>query len=242
MQKKVFKPRQDPRFKRHENFIANLLTHKSEYGYYALHSFAVPQVNIPDERLQDTFLNTSRIYSASLTAASPPDTHPDGYSRRYETKEASGERITSQVATCYFDAHIVTDGYIDVFCEGADGFNPNWFIYMIQRHLQLTKEVFDGFTEAIVCAVILENIERFKWEIYRSGHVWEKKPYAGYHGDIVLSVDLSAIHGRDKWNIKMTTAEDLMVRIARIFGMNKLPQPYWDKAEELDYPHGIPGR
>ncbi len=37
-------------------------------------------------------------------------------------------------------------------------------------------------------------------------------------------------------------AEDIMIRIARMFGMDGLPQPYWNEAEELDYPHGIPGR
>ena len=113
---------------------------------------------------------------------------------------------------------------------------------MIQRHLQLTKEVFEGFTTTAVFAVIFQDITKFKWDIYRHGKVWQEKPYVGYHKNIVLPIQLSEIHGREKWNIKVKIAEDIMIKIARMFGMDRLPQPYWNEAEELDYPHGLPGR
>ena len=238
----TFNPTQDLRFIRHENLTAKLLPSKNEYGYYALHSFAVPKIDISDQRLQDTFLNTNRAYSESLFHASPPDVHPDGYTRRFEIRGKSSGRITTQATTCYFDGHIVAEGYLDEFCESKDGFNPNWFLYEIQRHLQLTKEVFEGFTTKPIFTVIFQDIGRFKWEIYRYGKIWQEKPYVGYHKNIVLPVELSGIHGRDKWNIKMKIAEDIMIRIARMFGMDKLPQPYWNETEVLDYPHGIPTR
>ncbi len=238
----AFSPMQDPRFMRHENLTAKLLPLKNKYGYFALHSFAVPETVVSDERLKGTFLDMNRTYTESLSYAAPPDVHPDGYTRRYEVHRESNERLTTQVTTCYFDGHIVTEGYLDIFCEEKDGFNPNWFIYKIQRHLQLTKEVFEDFTTTAICAVIFQNITKFKWEIYRSGRVWQEKPYVGYHKHIVLPIQLSEIHGRDKWNIKVKIAEDIMIKIARMFGMDRLPQPYWNEAEELDYPHGIPGR
>lgn len=237
-----FDPTLDPRFLRHENLTAKLLPLRNQYGYFALHSFAVPEIHVSDERLKDTFLNIGRNYSEFLSYASPPDVHPDGYTRRYEVHRESNERLTTQVTTCYFDGHIVTEGYLDIFCEGKDGFNPNWFIYRVQRHLQLTKEVFEGFTTTAICAVILRDITKFKWEIYRSGRVWQEKPYAGYHKNIVLPIQLSEIHGREKWNTKVRIAEDIMINIARMFGMDRLPQPYWNDAGELDYPHGMPGR
>lgn len=237
-----FDPTVDPRFLRHENLTEKLLLVKSQYGYFALHSFAVPEIVVSDERLQGTFLDMNRTYTESLSHAAPPDVHPDGYTRRYEVRRESNERLTTQVTTCYFDGHIVTEGYLDIFCEGEDGFNPNWFIYKIQRHLQLTKEVFEDFTTTAICAVIFQDITKFKWEIYRSGRVWQEKLYVGYHKNIVLPIQLSAIHGRDKWNKKVKIAEDIMIKIARMFGMDRLPQPYWNEAEELDYPHGIPGR
>lgn len=208
--------REDHRFKRHEILVGKYLPQKDEHGYFALHSLTIPQITVSVERLKETFLDTRRIYSESLTSAASADTHPDGY--------------------------IVTDGYLDIFCEDDDGFNPNWFTYKIQRHLQLTREVFEGLTDEVTCAVIFENIEQFKWELYRSGHIWQKKPYAGYHGDIVFEVKLDAIHDRERWNTKMNIVEDIMIRIARIFGMDSLPQAYWNEDGELDYPHGFAGR
>jgi hypothetical protein len=67
-------------------------------------------------------------------------------------------------------------------------------------------------------------------------------PYVGYHHDIVLQVMTSDIYGRDKWNVKMDVVERLVIQVARIFGMDNLPQAYWTEAQELDYPHGIAGR
>jgi len=234
--------REDHRFKRHEILVAKYLPQKDERGYFALHSLTIPPITVSIERLKETFLDTGRTYSESLTNAVLADTHPDGYSRRYEVKSPSGDRTTSQMTTCYFDGHIVTDGYLDMFCEDDDGFNPNWFTYKIQRHLQLTKEVFDGLTDEITCAVIFENIEKFKWEVYRSGHIWQQKPYAGYHGDIVFEIKLEDIYGRERWNIKMDAVEDTMKRIARIFGLDSLPQAYWSENGELDYSRGMGGR
>lgn len=221
--------REDHRFKRHEILVGKYLPQKDKHGYFALHSLTIPQITVSIERLKETFLDTGRIYSESLTNAASADTHPDGYSRRYEVKSSSGDRITSQMTTCYFDGYIVTDGYLDIFYEDDDGFNPNWFTSKIQRHLQLTREVFEGLTDEVTCAVIFENIEQFKWELYRSGHIWQKKPYAGYHSDIVFEVKLDAIHGRERWNTKMNVVEDIMIRIARIFGMDSLPQAYWNE-------------
>jgi len=238
----VFDPKQDQRFIRHENITEKLLPVKDQYGYYSLHSFIVPMSYVSDERLKNTFLDMNRAYSDTLHYAQSPDVHPDGYTRRYEIRRDSNERVTTQATTCYFNGHIVTEGYIDVFCEGKDGFNPNWFIYMVQRHLQLTKEVFDSYTTMFYFVMMFQEIERFKWEIYRHAKIWQEKHYVGYHDDIILPVQLTDIHGRDKWNIKMQIAEDIVTSIARMFGMDRLPQPYWNENEELDYPLGMSSR
>jgi hypothetical protein len=40
----------------------------------------------------------------------------------------------------------------------------------------------------------------------------------------------------------MDLTEQIMVEVARIYGMDKLPQPYWLDNQELDYSHGMPDR
>lgn len=234
-------PRLDHRFQRHLRLVDKYLTKRKNHGYYALHSLTPIETEVSIERLKATFLDTERIYMESLTYAQPPEAHQKGYTRRYEVKRAS-EHYTSQMSTCYFDGYIVTDGYVDIFLEENDGFNPNWFTYRIQRHLQLTKEVLEGLVESVVFGVMFEDIEKFKWEIFRSGRVIQKRPYVGYHQDIVRKVNMAEIHGRGEWNITMKITKDIMDTVARIFGMDGIPQLYWNDKEELDYPHGISGR
>lgn len=232
----------DFRYKRHEDFVATLLPNRSIRGYYAMYTLVVPPKRIPDDRLKDTFLDLNITYSEALTYSLTPIIHPDGYSRIYKPKDETGNSVNSQITTCYFDGLVVTDGYIDVFCEGDDVFNPNWFFYKIQRHLQLSGEILQDFAERFVFALVFKYLENFKWGVYRYGHIFNKIPYVGYHHDIILEVDTSDIHGRDKWNIKMGIVESIMIEVARIFGMDSLPQKYWRDNEELDYSHGMSGR
>ena len=169
--------------------------------------------------------------------------HQDGVTRAYKPKDDSGIKVASQITSCYFDGHIATDGYIDIFLENNDGFNPYWFIYKIQRHLQLTKEVMEGITDNIICIISFSNIEDFKWEIFRSHRVSDKRPYVGYHRDIIETINLSSVYGRgDDWNVVMDVAVNIMKQIARIFGMNALPQSYWNNKNQLEYPLGLSGR
>lgn len=232
----------DTRYLRHQELSAKLMAFKSDKGYFALHSFSQPQINIPDDRIKETFLDTSRIYMASLTYASQPDIHSDGYTRRYQITVESNKGITTQATTCYYDGHIVTEGYIDSFLENDTGFNPMWFMYKIQRHLQLTKEVLESLVDTVKYAVILRNMNEFEWEVYRGHRISEKRPYVGYHRDIFADVQISEIHSRDRWNIKMQLVENIMVRIARMFGIDGLPQTYWNEKGEILYPLGLPGR
>lgn len=232
----------DKRIKRHESLVSNLLPDRNSRGYYAIYSITHPPIQISVDRLKDTFLNIDKSYTESLTYAPVSVTHPDGYSRIYKPTGEEGEKVNSQITTCYFDGLIVTDGYIDIFCEGDAGFNPNWLFYKIQRHLQLSSEILTGLTDHFVFILSFQYLEKFKWETYRYNRIYLKLPYSGYHHDIVSQVNMSDIHGRDKWNTKMEIVEKIMVDVARIFGMDTLPQKYWNDNGELDYPHGIPGR
>jgi len=233
----------DKRLLRHGNIANKFLPSIERYGYYAIHSITLKEMAVPEERIKDTFLNAKLIYSESLSYADAPIPHLDGFTRAYRIKDQSGEKIASQITSCYLDGHVATDGYVDVFCNDDDGFNPNWFTYKIQRHLQLTKEVLDGIADDVMCIIRFKNIDNFKWEIYRSHRVSEKKPYVAYHHDIIETVKLSSVYGRGaKWNQTMDITKSIMEQIARIFGMRGLPQTYWNEEGELDYPWGLPGR
>jgi hypothetical protein len=168
--------------------------------------------------------------------------HRDGYTRRYTIKGPEEGTITTAAVTCYRDGHIVTDGYLDFHLDSDKGLNPNWFFYEIQRHLQLTAEVLNGLSEEATLVIKFDHLKGFRWEVYRAHKISDLKQYVGYHRDIVAAVELAAIPGRDKWDTKVDQVEYLMAEVARMFGMDRLPQPYWDQNSQLDYSRGFPMR
>lgn len=227
----------DYRYLRHAQLVKRYLPYIIDYGYYAINSFALDKVAISKDRLRNTILNPDKKYSETVNLATSTDTHQYGYSKRYELEK------TSQMVTCYVDGYIVSDGYLDIFMENNNGFNPHWFMYVVHRHLQLTKEVLSGLVDEVLCIVMFREIEKFEWELYRMHHISGKMPYTGYHENIEKQINLSGINGREKWNIKMEVVEDILLEVARVFGFDKLPQKYWeDGTNEILYSKGFPMR
>lgn len=240
MESRTFKMSKDDRYLRHRKLVGRYLPYIDDYGYYGIHSFTLDVVKIDEDRMRDTILNPSKKYSETINLSRRADRHQCGYTKSYEVETTQRDNKKSQLVTCYFDGYIVSDGYLDVFMEGNNGFNPSWFMYEVQRHLQLTKEVLSGIADEVLCTVTFKGIERFEWELYRIHHISDRMPYMGYHEDIVRKIALDKIHDRDKWNVKMGIVEDILLEVAGIFGLDKLPQKYWDEeTSEILYAKGI---
>ncbi len=141
----------DDRYLRHTKLVNRFLPHIDEYGYYAIHCFTKNEVEIGKDRFDDTILNANKKYSETINLAQGVDVHQRGYSKYYSFIRDKQEREISQVVTCYMDGYIVSDGYLDVFMEKNNGFNPHWFMYKVHRHLQLTKEVLSGIVDEVIC-------------------------------------------------------------------------------------------
>ena len=243
MGKNRFEISKDDRYLRHAKIVDRLLPHTDEYGYYAIHCFTISKVEIGKDRFDDTILNTGKKYSETINLARDVDIHQRGYSKYYSFVGDKQERKISQVVSCYVDGYIVSDGYLDIFMEKNNGFNPHWFMYKVHRHLQLTKEVLSGIVDKFICVLTFKGIERFEWELYRGHHISEKKPYSGYYENIERTINLSAINGRDKWDIKMEIVEDILLESAKVFGFDRLPQKYWeDGTNEILYSKGMSNR
>lgn len=131
----------------------------------------------------------------------------------YEISETPKENKTSQMVTCYVDGYIVSDGYLDVFMENNNGFNPHWFMYKVHRHLQLTKEVLSGLVEEVMCIVAFREIEKFAWELYRIHHISGTMPYAGYHGNIERKINFMGFLSwvPDLPSYQITFPDDLLI-------------------------------
>jgi len=234
------KPNEDYRETRHQTLVRSLLPSTALHGYYAIEALSISPVAVPQGRLESTFLNPDRSYGQTLDLSTRTVPHHKGYSRVYSVRRKD-DWVASQLTTCYFDGLVVSDGYLDIFLEDSTGLNPNWLTYMIQRHLQLTREVMEEFTQAVTLKLRFDQLQRFEWEVYRGHRVSEKQSYTGYHEDIIRVVELDSIYGRDQWNRVIPVVKDLIMETARIFGFSRLPQPYWNADDQLDYAR-IPGR
>jgi len=217
----------DKRIERHSKLSNLWFTEKEKKPFYQLESISRNIISIKHSTFQSTFLDSSKRYSESLFYARSPEIHFAGYTRKliYPNPDRLIEAVT-----CYNDGLIVTEGYID-----ENRFNPNFFIYNIQRHLQLSKEIFEQYLDEILLQIIFTNLNEVVWEIYRDNHIFKTMRYGGYHSNIAIPVKINEIHGRDKWNMKMDIAEFALLKIARIFGLDRLPRNYWDNNNMLDY-------
>ena len=226
----------DPRILRHRSLSKGFFPNLEGSGYWAFHSLLLPEKEIPHDRFRSTFLDRNKQYSEELWYSRAPKAHQNGYTRRLEEELGKEGPKTVQATSCYFNGYVVTEGYLE------PSLNPNWFSYEIQRHLQLSKEIFEGFAEELRLIISLRNIEELTWEIYSGGRIAKRVKYTGYHEDLRTRIAIKEISGRDRWNVVSPAVPGIMEKIARIFGMPNLPQRYWDNNDMLDYPRGIPGR
>jgi TIR domain len=226
---------------RHAQLSARMFPDRATMGYWVIHTTPLALVRVSRDRLDNTVLDTSKRYSEIFNYAGLPQTHPDGFTRAFQTRSESGESIVIDAITCYEDGHLVTEGLFDDSYQGQKLFNPIWFFYEIQRHLQLAREVLDGFTDKVERVLHFEDIASLTWPVFRGGNVWKTHDYVGYHNDIAFLVPLTAIHGRDRWNVKMDVVVVAIEQVSRIFGLDRLPQSYWDSSGILDFAKA-PGR
>ena len=231
----------DPRFERHQKRSPHIIQRLEGVGYFAFHSVAPVGTQIFDAHVKNTFLNPSRRYSEALNLTAGYVTHPDGYTKEYRRLEKRGRDDVTEATSCYLDGYVVTEGYLDPDLSNETWVNPSWLIYKLQRHLQLTKEVFESVTDACTLYIAFEQLESTTWAVFRGHTIYKQIPYGGYHDPIVQPVLLSEIHGRDKWNTVMDVAVQAMEKIARIYGMDSLPNRYWNSDGHLDYVKGVLG-
>ena len=218
----------DERIDRHD-LLSNIMFEKrSNQFFYQMHSLSYDKIQIKDDTYQNTLLSHDNRYSEALHYSEPEVVHLNGYTKKLIYRDP--DRLISAV-TGYYDGHIITEEIME-----SDKFNPSFFLYAVQRHLQLSREIFEEYIQEFNFIIKLVNLKDVSWEIFPYGY--ERgglKPYSGYHEDIIVKIELNKIYGREKWNNQMPLAINILKKMARIFGMSELPQNYWDKNGLLSY-------
>jgi len=250
--------REDQRIHRHSKLSCRWFPHeeRTKYGYWELHSvlpvplpkprtlplplpeprrtlptpIPEPWAEIIEARLKTTFLDPSTSYWPALDHSRPVEIHQKGYTRRYTLSEG----ITIQATTCYPQGHIVTEGYIDDQLTQTVELELHWFAFMVVRHLQLAREVFEPTEQPLLWLLIgFAELDEAKMVVSRQPLSPFVGAYQGYHEDIALSVRLSEITDRDRWDFVFPSVEKIVDEVGRIFGLSDVPQYCWVRSGEL---------
>ena len=230
---------------RHKKIIENRLNRKSQYGYMSLYCYPNKIVKINEERLKCIFALAKKSMSeyGEELYYSKINPIPNGYFANYPENE---NYLKTYIVTCYFNGFIALDCYInlnfwvDKMQDTEYEFYLTHFTYIIQKHLQLTKEILEGYCDEISLILNFESLDKFFIPEYVGVRVVKKNFCQVFSEPIEQSMKLSEIHGRNKWNCIIPKVIDILNQIVRIFGLSKIPQNYWDDKEILNHAKQLP--
>jgi excisionase family DNA binding protein len=234
----TWNPVEDLRARRHYSYIS------AQYPWWkygprlTLLATTPDKRPIPDERLRSTFLNTSVRYSEALNLALEVRTHAAGYTREFPSHRRAKDEEPLESWTCYRDGLVAYEWRPRQHNDGDSGkrwLNLNATAYNLLRALQLSNEVLDPVSSQIDVALDLTGAGDFVIPIFMYSTVSGFASYTGYHEPILRRFDRSAISGRDQWNRTCPPVEELLTTLARVFGLARLPQAYWDQGGILEY-------
>jgi len=224
------------KIKDHQSFIIHKLENIEKYGYMYVYCYPNKTVSITEDRFKETFLSYKKGYSEYLDFSKKGEAFSLGYTRGYFPQNKNN--LSTYRTTCYYNGFIALDCQIDIDLENKKLLKLPKFAYIIQRHLQLTKEVLEGYSEEIFINLNFDYINEFF--IFRDDSFYK---YQGMHNPITKKIKISEISGREQWNTVFPAVTDIIEKIVRIFGMEKCPSNYcWDDKGILIYANVTIGR
>lgn len=224
----------DPRVQRHRDLVSRQYPWWGDKPRLTILS-TVPGVTAIDQDVLDhTFLNPSARYGEGLNYARRVRTHALGFTREFPDHRREKNREPIESWTCYLDGLVAYENRPSQEGHGKTWLNLNAVAYEVLRTLQLSSEVFPS--EAKIDVFIdLTGPSQLAVPVFLYDAVEELHEYAGYHVPIVRRYTRTDISGRDRWNTICPPVVDILTHLARIFGLPRLPQAYWDYEGVLEF-------
>jgi hypothetical protein len=227
----------DRRLEKHWNLIKPKLENIQDFGFLGIYCLPTEPVDIPLNYLARFLTDHRNDFSQMMRYYPSIDTLQNGSSVGFFPRLVRQDVKSTCRVTLYQDGLIAFDSQADPLMEGDKNLHPYGLAYEIQRHLQLSKAVLEGFTVSTVQLIIeLENIENFVMDF--SGRSFPRKfPYSGAHQPVRRDASLADVYSYDgdQRNIAMPVVRDVMDEICRIFGVEKTPAGVWDQNGRLAY-------
>jgi hypothetical protein len=230
----TWEPGIDPRVMRHKEFVSQQYPWWEQKPRLTMLTTSPTATNIDQDVLNKTFLDTTVRYAEGLNYARRIQTHALGFTREFPDHRREENREPSESWTCYLDGLIACEIRPSQEEDGKPWLNLNAVAYEVLRVLQLSAEVFSSEDEIDVL-VDLTNPSDLVVPVFAHGTVAEVHTYAGYHQPIVGRYARTDISDRERWNVICDPVVDVLTQLARVYGLPRLPQAYWDDQGVLDY-------
>jgi hypothetical protein len=232
-------PQYSEKLKNHRKYIQPQLENIKDFGFVGIYVWPVNNVDISVSRLRE-FMEYNRFaFSETLRYSPAVETFQSGVSVGYFPRGLRRDVKSTCRTTLYRDGLVAFDAQVDTFMEGRRGLHTGWLTYELQRHLQLTKELFKDQDVSFVHVTLeFENVEDYgvviDWH-FSDGQYNQREP-------IIREVELSKVHDHngDKRNIVMDDVRNILDEVYRVFGFSNANAPrLWDDRGQLTYVKGL---
>jgi hypothetical protein len=136
---------------------------------------------------------------------------------------------------------MIVSGLVDAYMKGEKFISPYRFSYQIQRLLQMARVLYG---EDIAMATLFINfnyIERFGYVRYVYGNIERIHPYTGTHEPIRKEINMKKIPSGVSSDVLSEEVNTCMLEVARIFGLDSLPNQLTDDKGEMYYVQSFKG-
>ncbi len=225
------------RLKARQSTMKAKLENCKDFGFLGIYTQPDGHIEIPVDDLT-RFLEMHRNdFSESMRYFQNLEPLQDGVSVGFYPRAIRDDINSTWRLTLYEDGLVALDSQADSLMDKNRTLHPYWLSYELQRQLQLSKALLEGYhVETVRLIVELENIEDFSLS-FETLRLLGRSPYSGDHHPINRRVTLSEVHPYDspQRNVVIPVVKDIMDEICRIFGFSKTPVGVWDQNGRLAY-------
>jgi len=226
--------------------MSSVLKEPKEFGLCTIAVFAETQISVSDDEIKN-ILQPTRGGNVrpmeELWYCEPLKTTQKWYRRIFVPRGLEKEMKAVWALTCYRGTGtLIVNNLIDEFLKGEKCLNDWHLSYQIQRLLQMARVLYADKTQKVKIVLDFAHIDRFVYPKYW-GHLTEKTyPYAGEHEPIVREVNLDDILLGAQVDILAPAVVEAIKEVAKIFGLDDLPNDLVDKNNEMLYVQTFKGQ
>jgi hypothetical protein len=216
-----------------------------EFGFFSIFLKPSDTFVVTDKEIENLFDfegNRKVNIMEELRYARNLTTSQKWYRRVLIPRALEEENKCTWAITCYRkNGFIVINGLIDEYLLGKKYLNPFYFSYQIQRALQMAKELYQKKANSLKLRIDFKYIETFGYLSLLYGRIEKIHPFVTYEEPIKKEIKFENIYSDSKSDVLIPDVTECMKEVARIFGLQNLPNSLSVPNGEMYFVQGFKG-